>query len=549
MAKLCMGCMNPLPEGSDRCSICGFSAEDSNPGHCLAIATVLQDHYIVGRCMGEGSDSVLYIGYDRLLKEPCLIQEFYPSTLCERAADGRVQPLGGCERPFAEYAGDFRGVMRALARAKDVPGMIPVYDIFDENGTAYAVSDYCAGATLSKKLRQAGGRLHWSEARPLFMSLMSCVSQLHSAGIRHLAISPDTILIGSDGRAHLRAFAIPAARCAGGELKPELADGFAAPEQYDLSGTAALSDATDVYGMAATIFYAVTGNTPPAGNKRAKNSDDLFMSAEIAEELTQPVCVALFNALQVDPAQRTASMAGLRDQLGLEPHVSALVDEAQEDMQHAPADSGKPARGRTLLIVLACVLAAVVLVGAAALLLLRGRNTEKDDPASTPVTLPVISTTTTTEKKAVQYAVPKLVDKSYYDVRDSKLDGDMTITLQYMQYSKKAAGTIISQQPEAGTSAPKGTAITVIVSCGENDEVAVPDVAGWKQEHAKLYLEALGFRVETAMLQASQYDKGLVDSTDPVAGTTKRKGDTITLRVSNVEKAAAPADDGSTALD
>ena len=125
----------------------------------------------------------------------------------------------------------------------------------------------------------------------------------------------------------------------------------------------------------------------------------------------------------------------------------------------------------------------------------------------------------------------------------------MTITLQYMQYSKKAAGTIISQQPEAGTSAPKGTAITVIVSCGENDEVAVPDVAGWKQEHAKLYLEALGFRVETAMLQASQYDKGLVDSTDPVAGTTKRKGDTITLRVSNVEKAAAPADDGSTALD
>ena len=157
MAKLCMGCMNPLPEGSDRCSICGFSAEDSNPGHCLAIATVLQDHYIVGRCMGEGSDSVLYIGYDRLLKEPCLIQEFYPSTLCERAADGRVQPLGGCERPFAEYAGDFRGVMRALARAKDVPGMIPVYDIFDENGTAYAVSDYCAGATLSKKLRQAGG--------------------------------------------------------------------------------------------------------------------------------------------------------------------------------------------------------------------------------------------------------------------------------------------------------------------------------------------------------------------------------------------------------
>lgn len=550
MAKLCMGCMNPLPEGSDRCGICGFSSEDHNPAHCLAVSAVLQEHYIVGRQMSEGSDSVLYIGYDRLLKEPCFIQEFYPGTLCERAPTGAVLPLGGCGRPFDEYREAFRSTMRALARVKDIPNMIPVYDIFDENGTVYAVSDYCAGMTLTKKLKQAGGRLSWNEARPLFMSLMACVTQLHRAGIRHLAICPDNILIGADGKARLRNFAIPQARCVGGDLTPDLTTGFAAPEQYDLSGVMTVSEATDVYGLAATLFYAVTGNLPPAGNKRAKDSDDLFMPAEVADELSQPVCVALFNALLVSPDERTASVAQLRDQLSTEPTVSALIDEAEEDRQKeaAPAASN----GRKLLFPLACAAAALVLIGVVALVLLHGRGRDNQPQSSAPVTLPAISTTTTTEKKAPQYSVPELVGKSYYDVRDQRQPGEMTVTLQYMQYSKKAVGTILSQDPAPGTSVDKGKEITVVISAGESDQVAVPDVAGWKQEHAKLYLEALGFRVEIAQLQASSYDKGLVDSTDPKAGTAKRKGDTITLRVSNVTKTSQTSDhidDGEVDID
>ena len=42
MESICLGCMNPLPEGSDRCSICGFTAEDRNPAEALALATRLQ---------------------------------------------------------------------------------------------------------------------------------------------------------------------------------------------------------------------------------------------------------------------------------------------------------------------------------------------------------------------------------------------------------------------------------------------------------------------------------------------------------------------------
>ena len=85
MAKLCMGCMNPLPQGSEVCAVCGYDpATAHNPENALSTATVLQEHYIVGRCMGEYSDHLLYIGYDRQLKEPCFIQEFYSGSISQR---------------------------------------------------------------------------------------------------------------------------------------------------------------------------------------------------------------------------------------------------------------------------------------------------------------------------------------------------------------------------------------------------------------------------------------------------------------------------------
>ncbi|MBQ8753147.1 MAG: hypothetical protein IJZ13_08605, partial [Clostridia bacterium] len=395
MAKLCMGCMNPLPQGNETCTVCGYDpATDRNPENCLPAASVLQEHYIVGRCMGEYSDHILYLGYDRQLKEPCFIQEFFPGSISRRDTIGGVQPLAGCERVFAEYADQYRSTMRALARMRELPAVIPVYDIFEENGTVYAASDYCEGMTLSRKIKLAGGRLPWSEARPLFMSLLTSLTRLNESGICHLGISPGNILIGSDGKPRLRSFSITAARRAGSDLTPQLITGYAAPEQYGLEGE--ITPSADVYGVAATIFRTVTGNEPPAGNSRAKNSDDLFMPAEVAEELTQQVCIALFNALQVSPESRTATVAELRDQLSVEPNVSALVNEVKADLgEKADTEQAeKPKKNRTLLIVFICCLVVLLAVVGLLLWMLWGQSRE-EEPENTPIPMPNISSSTT----------------------------------------------------------------------------------------------------------------------------------------------------------
>ncbi|MBR5523671.1 MAG: PASTA domain-containing protein [Clostridia bacterium] len=552
MAKLCMGCMNPKPEADGACTVCGYDpATDRNPEHCLPASSVLQGHYIVGRLVGECSDHLLYLGYDRQLREPCFIQEFFPGSIGRRDTIGGVQPMGGCERVFEEYANRFRATMRTLARMRELPAVVPVYDIFEENGTVYAASDYCQGMTLTKKIKLSGGRIPWAEARPLFMSLLSSLIHLNDAGVYHLAICPDNILIGGDGKARIRNFSIGAAHQAGTDLAPELKNGYAAPEQYYADEE--VGAPADVYGVAATVFRTVTGNEPPAGDNRAKNSDDLFMSAEVAEELTQPVCVALFNALQVLPENRTGTLAELRDQLSVTTTVTALVDEVVEDagadsleeLESGRTEIRSPGKKRAkkakkiniLRTVILCAVTLLVVTGAIIVACLWNDIwPQQEEPVeSTP--LPTFTTTaSTTKKEDKKVVVENVVGLDYYALRDREFTGDLKVVLDHMVFSDKPAGTIVSQEPAAKAQVKKGTEIKVIISMGvESEKIKVPDVSGWKEEHAKLYLEALGFRVKSVELQISEYEKGVVDGTDPAVGTEKRLGDTITLRVSAVE--------------
>ncbi|MBE6806722.1 MAG: PASTA domain-containing protein [Ruminococcaceae bacterium] len=571
MAKLCMGCMNPLPEGTTVCAVCGFDlAKEQNPEHCLPITTALQGHYIVGRCLGAYSDHLLYLAYDRQLREPCFIQEFYPDGLCHRDTIGGVQPNEGCDQVFENFADWFRNNMRTLARLRELPALVPVYDIFEENGTVYAASDYCQGMTLTKKIKLSGGRLSWSEARPLFMPLLSTLAQLNEAGIYHMAVCPDNIVIGADGKARLRNFSLPASHQAGTNLKPMLQPGFAAPEQYQAD--VPMGDYTDVYGIAATLFRTVTGNELPAGDNRAKNSDDLFMSAEVAQELSQPVCAALFNALLVPTENRTAKVAVLRDQLSTTPNVAALVNEAEQDMGMKEEDE-EPAdhRLRNMLIVFGICLAVMLLVGVILYFVfgdvLGGDDDDKEgqggttpssswmtpagvdasllpsgwnDPAS-PNYIPQYNPNspsydptyvyTTSPYGNEEIEAPNLIGVNYYDLSGSE-NLQVTLKLVEMREDESDPGIILEQDPVPGTRIQAGSEIRLVISGKLDDVVKVPNVAGWKENQAIDLLEAYGFKVEVEEVQSTAYDKGYVVGTDPKSGTEKRKGDTITLLVS-----------------
>ena len=531
--KLCPSCMRPLSADDAVCPHCKYAVDKQNPAGYLPVGTVLQEHYLIGRALGSYGDACLYIGYDKLLKSAVFIREFFPADFCRRSSVGSVLPVKDREEDFDRCRTAFFVNVRALAKMKELPSLLPLYDIFTENDTVYAVHDHCEGHSLARTLKSQGGRMTWSEIRPLFMQLMASVSTLHRAGVYHLAISPDTIFVGEDGKLRLRGFAIDEARRAGTALKPRLSAGYAAPEQYVANKECGA--AADVYGLAATLFTALTGTTPPEAPQRVKGSQDLFLPADVAEELPEEVGLALFNALQTDVNKRLQSVDALREALSAEPAVNALLEDAPELADEQPQQKKKFLLPLLIGVAVFSVLAVAAII---LLLFLFPPKTELPEDADTGITttLPTFSTTTAPQSSNA-ITVPALTGRNYYEYNGFVTvgDTDVKMEIEYLRYDdKQPRGVILSQTPAADTVLTEDTVIKVVISLGA-EEVSLPNVAGWPKEHAQAYLEALGFRVDPLTVNVSNYEKGLVDGTDPAPGTALKPGALITLRVSDAQ--------------
>ncbi|MDD2361471.1 MAG: PASTA domain-containing protein [Oscillospiraceae bacterium] len=536
--RLCMGCMNPLPEGRHECGICGYPTNGNNEPLFLPVGTVLSERYLVGKLLEQTGDAAVYIGFDNVLKSPITIREFFPDTLAERMPNGSLRIIGGCETPFRDYYEKFRIHARALARMRELTVIVAVYDIFEQNQTAYTVSEYSEGITLEVRLKQLGGRMKWDEARPLFMPLLSALISLHTAGVTHLGISPQNLVIGSDGKLRLQGFCITDARRVSTDLRPRLTSGYSAPEQYGFGRDVGVW--SDVYGLAATVFRTLTGNPPPEAPRRAKDSNDLFVPSDIAAELPDYIAAALFNGLQVDPENRTRTIDSFRDQLSTAPAVSRLrQDEVPEnsetDEEDAPPPDKKNSRTKyAVLIVLAVFIFLLLAAGTVILILLpdltSGNNDKSQASGSTIITIPTTAPTTQRINQPEKFATPDLVGKNYYDIREDTLIGKMKIAVEYMQYSNRPKGEILNQTPSAETGAVEGATIKVVISAGP-EKITVPDVSGWHSDQAKLYLEALGFRVTIMPVVSDTVDKDMVESVQE-AGNQLEVGSKVTLRVS-----------------
>ena len=395
--------------------------------------------------------------------------------------------------------------------------------------------------------------------RPVFEG----VAAMHKAGLVHRGICPENIRVMSDGRCRLAGYATVGLRTAGSGLHEQLYEGYSAPEQYGAGGE--MGAWTDVYGLAAVIFRALTGNPPPEALSRVKQSSDLLVPADVAQTLPDHVAVALYNALQVRPDARTRTMKEFRDKLAEAPAISAMRRPEEDPSATAPVreperpsakeatreeepeEPPKSNRGKyAVLIVLSAFIVLLLVAGVVIVTMFPdvvGLGGGDSDPDTSN---PSVTTTTTVPSvyvpAAPQYAVEDLIGQNYFDIKDQTFQGNMKIKLKYQVFSDEAPGTIVDQTPSPEQSADEGSTIEVVISAGP-ETLTVPDVSGWEAEHARLYLEALGLRVESVTLAAAEVERGLVQDTTPAQGASLNVGETITLRVSDKEPEDTTADD------
>lgn len=117
-----------------------------------------------------------------------------------------------------------------------ISGVVPVIDRFVDNNTVYVVYRYIRALNFSAFLQRNSGELTWGQAKKMFLPLLNTLSQLHKKGIVHRGISPETILVDQDNKLWLTGFCIADTRTEGGDVGAALFEGYAAPEQYSLSG-------------------------------------------------------------------------------------------------------------------------------------------------------------------------------------------------------------------------------------------------------------------------------------------------------------------------
>lgn len=342
----CMGCMEPKGQ-SGSCPQCGWTNE-TDPSSVLHLppATLLHNSYLVGRVLGQGGFGITYIGWDCQLQRKIAIKEYFPQMLASRqrgtqtvvASTSTVQP------DFDYGLRTFLNEGRTLARFSDHPCIVSVFNLFEENRTAYVVMGYLEGETLAQTLARVGGRVPFQTACDIGMRVLDGLREVHAQGMLHRDISPDNIYLTRQGPVKILDFG--AARQAVGErsqsLSVVLREGYAPEEQYRRSGNQ--GPWTDVYATAATLYRSITGITPPASIERL-HQDTLQRPSELGVAIPQGAEVALLRALAVRAADRPQSVDAFQQSLLTEDPNSRPIPVAPSAKGGATVSAPSPREG------------------------------------------------------------------------------------------------------------------------------------------------------------------------------------------------------------
>ena len=305
----CFGATRATP-----CPHCGWQPGHDNPPPALALGQLLDGRYRIGRVLGHGGFGITYLAWDDNLHLRLAIKEYLPRDCASRAPDGVSLAVysGPAGEQFAYGLDRFLEEARTLAHFDQHPGIVTVKNFFRAHGTGYCVMDYVEGITLRQYLdQQTGGRIGIDAALKLLMPVADALRAVHKAGLLHRDIAPDNIYLTQDGRIKLLDFG--AARFAAGEhsrsLSVILKPGYSPEEQYRAKGKQ--GPWTDVYGLAATLYRAITGQVPPESLDRLDN-DDLVSPSRLGIAITPGQEATLLQALAVKAGQRFQSMAELQ---------------------------------------------------------------------------------------------------------------------------------------------------------------------------------------------------------------------------------------------
>ncbi|CAA9310491.1 Serine/threonine protein kinase [uncultured Microcoleus sp.] len=273
--------------------------------------------YTLEQELGRGGFGITFRANHRYLGQPVVIKTLNESL--------RQQPN------FAEFDRKFQDEARRLASCVH-PNIVRVSDFFVEDGQPYMVMDYIAGQNLGDVVG-SNNPLPENLAILYITQIGAALKVVHQKGLLHRDVKPQNIIL-RQGTHEVVLIDFGIAR----EFTPGatqshtnmVSDGYAPPEQYFAQGK--YTPATDVYGLAATLYTLLTAQVPVAAILRT--SQPMPSPRDLQPQLSAAVSSAVMRGMTVEAQNRPAT-----------------VDEWLSLLHGQPLGAASPSTGPTVAVI------------------------------------------------------------------------------------------------------------------------------------------------------------------------------------------------------
>lgn len=277
--------------------------EDVTPrsDQALPLNTTLNGEYTVGRVLRQSGNGFTYLAKDpndRLV----VVQELFPKHLVSRnLGETEVRPM------TTQAVFDLSGGIEMMLREGDAlqqvnhPSVAKIQETFASNSTAYVVSAYYEGRTLSDLIMKHGGRLAERMALENALLALTGLKAIHDRKVVHKGIKPEQIYMPAAGKMIL---------VNDGLYDPVLphpyaSTGYDAPELFHKGMEQ--GPWTDLYSFGGILYTALTGQQPAPASERIP-VDNLTPPRSLNPEISEALEMVIIKLLSPEPKDRFASV-------------------------------------------------------------------------------------------------------------------------------------------------------------------------------------------------------------------------------------------------
>lgn len=432
----------------------------------------INNRYEIVKSIGEGGMANVYLANDKILDRKVA-----------------VKVLRG------DLSSDDRFIRRFQREALSVSNLshsniVEVYDVGEEDGQYYIVMEYIEGKTLKQLLKKRES-LTLPEVIDIMTQLTDGISHAHESYIIHRDIKPQNIMIEDDGRIKITDFGIAMALNATQLTQTNSVMGsvhYLPPEQA--SGKAATVK-SDIYSLGILMYELLTGTVPFKGDNAVeialKHMKDKIPSIRKQDpSIPQSVENILLKAAAKNPRNRYDTAKEMHDDL-----LTCLTEEHANDKK------------------------------------ITFEYPENDIDDSTPIT------TNKPPKKKVEKpseSVSEDTEDLATEIKqeDIEEDGENDDNIDSFDEPKKR-NTLIVILASFFLILLISAGIFWLITTREVEDVVVPDVVNLTLDEAIEKLTKEGFTYTTEQQNSEKVAVGNVIKTVPKAGSTRKKGDTITI--------------------